>query len=99
MIADILTSLIKRGLLGSTCVYSQEGAIEGLTLIRGDYEHLLPSWMVLPCLISSLWRLKDVWFGKRGLDNDSSGDVFFVNTNTLDLSLTFDPKSKEWQVL
>lgn len=38
---------------------------------------------------------KDVWFEKRDLDSDSSGDVFFVNTNTLDLLLTFDPNSKE----
>lgn len=99
MIADILTSLIKRGVAWvNMCLFSGR-ALEGLTLIRGDYEHLLLSWMVLLCLISSLWRLKDVWFGKRGLDNDSSGDVFFVNTNTLDLSLTFDPKSKERQVL
>lgn len=58
---------------------------------------LLPSWMVLSCLISSLCMPveKDVWFGKRDLDNDSSGDVFSVNTNMPDLLLTFDPNSKE----
>lgn len=38
---------------------------------------------------------KDVWFGKRDLDNASSGDVCSVNTNVLDLSLTFDPNSED----
>lgn len=101
MIANFLTSLIRSGSLGSTCVYSQEGALRGLTLIRGDYKQLLASWMALSCLISSLCApvVKDVWFGKRDLDNDSSGDAFFVNTNILDLLLTFDPNSKERQTL
>lgn len=101
MIANFLTSLIRSGSPGSTCVYSQEGALWGLTLIRGDYKWLLPSWMVLSCLIASLCVPveKDVWFGKRDLDNDSTGDVLFVNTNILDLLPTFDPNSKEWQVI
>ena len=53
--------------------------------------------MVLSRLISSLCMPveMDVWFGKRDLDNDSSGDIFFVNTNIPDLLLTFDPNSKE----
>lgn len=39
---------------------------------------------------------RDVWFGERDLeDNDSSGDVFSVNTNILDLLPTFDPQSEE----
>lgn len=32
---------------------------------------------------------------ERGdLDNDSTGDLLFVNTNMLDLMFTFDPTSK-----
>lgn len=38
---------------------------------------------------------KDVWFGNTDRDNDSPADVFSVNTNILDLSLTFDPNFKE----
>ena len=37
---------------------------------------------------------RNVWFGKRDADRESSGGIFSVNTNTPDLFLTFDPKSK-----
>lgn len=57
--------------------------------------------MVLSCLISSLFMPmeKEVWFRKKDLDNDSASDISYINTNTLDLFLTFDPNSKGWQVL
>lgn len=42
---------------------------------------------------------RNVWFGNRDVDPESSGDIFFVNTNTLDLFLTFDPQSKEQKLL
>lgn len=64
----------------------RKGALRGLALIRGDYKQPLPSWMVLSCHITSLCApVEDgVWFGNRDRDNDSSADVFFVNTNTLE---------------
>lgn len=84
------------GSLRSACVYSQEGALKGLMLMRGDYKQLLPGW-------TGLFRTDVFAPGeeglvfKEGLDNGSSGDVCCVNTNTLDLSLTFDSKRTVFQ--
>lgn len=65
-------------------------------LIRGDYKPLLPG-------LTGLFRTDVLVPGEEGLvfkedlDNGSSGDVCCVNTNTLDLSLTFDSNHPVFQ--